>query len=80
MVGGCTRGTPPSQVWMVGGYPSQVWMVGGTKGTHAPPGLDGVPPPSPIRQISIASTCYAADGMSLAFTQEDFLVWGISFK
>ena len=25
------------------------------------------------RQISIASTCYAASGMPLAFTQEDFL-------
>ena len=40
----------------------------------------GVPPiqdwmgyPHPVRrQISIASTCYAAGGMPLAFTQEDF--------
>ena len=42
------------------GVPSQVWMVGGTQ--------------PPIRQSSIASTCYAAGGMPLAFTQEDFLV------
>ena len=45
------------------------------------PGLDGVPShdcngyaPPPIRQSSIASTCYAVGGMPLAFTQEDFLV------
>ena len=43
------------------------------QGTPPPPGLDGVHPP-PIRQSSIASTCYAAGGMPLAFTQEDFLV------
>ena len=72
-----------SQVWMVGGYPSQAWMVGGHPG-YPQPGLDGggVPPttktgwgtPPPIKQSSIASTCYAASGMPLAFTQEDFLV------
>ena len=28
----------------------------------------------PTRQISIASTCYMAGSMPLAFTQEDFLV------
>ena len=43
----------------------------------------GTPPP-PIRQSSIASTCYAAGGMPLAFTQEDFLVtnffWKITFQ
>ena len=33
-------------------------------------------PPSPIRS-SIACTCYAAVGMPLAFTQEDFLVKNI---
>ena len=49
----------PDQVWMVGGYPDQVWM--------------GYPPP--IRQSSIASTCYAVGGVPLAFTQEDFLVY-----
>ena len=45
------------------------------------PGLDGVPPtrdwmgtPPSTRQSSTASTCYAAGGMPLAFTQEDFLV------
>ena len=46
-----------------GEYPSQIWMLGGTLGT-----------PPPIRQSSIASTCYVAGGMPLAFTQEDFLV------
>ena len=35
--------------------------------------LDGVPS-SIRRQISKASTCYAAGGAPLAFTQEDFLV------
>ena len=73
-------GGDPGQIWMVGrgvpqpgldgggGTPSQVWMGGGVPC----PGLDGgggrgVPG-------SIASTCYAAAGMPLAFTQEDFLV------
>ena len=78
-------GGTPSQVW-TGGVPhsqvmgvphSQVWTEGypipGVDGGGYPR-LDGVPPP-PIRiQSSIASTCYAAGGMSLAFTQEDFLV------
>ena len=68
-------GYPPGQVWMGGVTPlGQVWMVGATQDTPPPPGLDGVTPPPPIRQSSIASTCYAADGMPLAFTQEDFLV------
>ena len=81
-------GGTPSQVW-VGGYPcnrlarSGWWGVPrGTPGYPPtimtgwgvpPPWLDGVPPP-PIRQNSTASTCYAAGGMPLAFTQEDFLV------
>ena len=47
------------------------------------PGLDGgrVPqyPPTPIRQSSVASTCCAAGGMPLAFTQEDFLVLELFF-
>ena len=47
--------------------PDQVWMVGGYPQYPLPPGLDGVPP-SPIRQSSIASTCYAAGGVPLAFT------------
>ena len=34
----------------------------------------GYPSPTPIRQSSIASTCYTAGDMPLAFTQEDFLV------
>ena len=54
-----------------GGVPKvptgQVWCGGGYPGT----GWGTLPP---IRQSSIASTCYAAGGMPLAFTQEDFLV------
>ena len=39
------------------------------------PHVWGVPHLSPpISQSSIASTCYAAGGVPLAFTQEDFLV------
>ena len=61
-------GGTSSQVWMV--EVPQVWMVGGT------PVLDGgYPGYPPIRQNSIASTCYPAGGMPLAFTQEDFLVY-----
>ena len=66
----------PSQVWMVGGgtparsgwwgYPSQVWTWRGIPLTMT--GW-GTPPPT-----NIASTCYAAGGIPLAFTQEDFLV------
>ena len=38
------------------------------------------PPPPPIRrQISKASTCYAEGGVSLALTQEDFLVLCLFF-
>ena len=67
---------------MVGGVPSQVWMVGGTPARSGWLGWYlGYPPPArsgwgtpPPQTISIASTCYAADGMPLAFTQEDFLV------
>ena len=58
------------------------------RGTPYPQTWDGVPPPSrpgqgtpqtwdgvlPPRQSNIASTCYSAGGMPLAFTQEDFLV------
>ena len=79
-------GGTPSQVWMVGGYLGypQPGLDGGTQGTPMtglgtphhdwmgyppfPPWVGGVPPPH------IASTCYAAGGMPLAFTQEDFLV------
>ena len=75
-------GGTPSQVWM-GGTLSQVWVGGGVLcprsgwlgGTPPPPELVGVPPPPPIRQSSIASTCYGAGSVPLAFTQEDFLVW-----
>ena len=58
-------GYPPGQDWV--GYP---------------PGLDEVPPSPtqdwmayhPPLDSSIVSTCYAAGSMSLAFTQDDFLV------
>ena len=64
-----------------GGYPFQ--LMGGT-----PSSWWGVPPAgvtpwqgvtplagvSPSHQSSIACTCFAAGGMLLAFTQEDFLV------
>ena len=72
------NGIPPVQDWM--GSPC--------------PGLDGIPPISrmgyPPSQtgwgtphqvpptISKASTCYAAGGVPLAFTQEDFLVLFLS--
>ena len=66
------QGIPQSGLDGGGGYPSQVWMVGGVP----QPGLDGgrVPGVPPIRQSSIASTCYPAGGPPLAFTQEDFLL------
>ena len=52
------------------GYPPDM-------GWGTPPGPEmGYPPP---RQISIASTCYMAGGMLLAFTQEDFLVLYFGF-
>ena len=89
---GDTWGTP--QPGLDGGWysPGQVWMVGVPR-VHTQPGLDGggvhqvlpcqdwmgTSPPTPIRQSSIASTCYSANGMPLAFTQEDFLVWTLIF-
>ena len=68
------RGGTPSQVWVGGGTPSQVW--GGTPSWGGTPCLGGTPsPPPPIAKSSIVSTCYAAGGVPLAFTQEDFLVF-----
>ena len=82
-------GVPHSRSqWLGGGTPSQVWMVGrgvphprsGWWGGGGYPiqGLDGgggyLEYPPPIRQSSIANTCYAASGVPLAFTQEDLLV------
>ena len=52
----------PPRPGLDGVPPDQVWMVGAT------------PPP---RQSSIASTCYAAGDVYLAFTQEDFLVYSL---
>ena len=60
-------GIPPPWTWDGVPRPDLTW------GT--PPDLTwGTPPP---RRISIASTCYAAGGMPLAFTQEDFLVYNV---
>ena len=59
-------GVPPIQDWM--GYPHP------SLDEVSPPiqeGMGYLPPPSPINK---ASTCYAAGGVPLAFTQEDFLV------
>ena len=56
--------TPPSRL---DGVPPQDWLG------YPPSGLDGGIP-SVRRQRSRVSTCYAAGGMPLAFTQEDFLV------
>ena len=70
------------------GYPPWTWDgVPPRHGTGYPPDMgqgtppdmgQGTPPDlrwgTPPRQISIVSTCYAAGGMPLAFTQEDFLV------
>ena len=67
-------GTPPHQDWMEYPPPRSGWW-GGYPGYSPPPppppGLDGVTPnpgldgggyPPPIRQSSIASTCYAVGG------------------
>ena len=81
------RGVPhPRSGWGVphprSGQKVTPWL--GLDGVPPPtPGLDEVlPQPEdwlgyplpPIGQSSIASTCYAASGMPLAFTQENFLV------
>ena len=64
---GTGLGTPPGPG--PGTHP-QTW-------TGYPPDLDRVPPLDQvwIRQSSTASICYAAGGVPLAFTQEDFLVF-----
>ena len=62
-------GVPPVQTWD-GVPPVQDWM-----GYHPScPNLGWGTPPPTRRQSCIASTCYVAGGMRLAFTQEDFLV------
>ena len=58
----------------LGGIPSP---RSGGGGGYPVSGLGGYlisGPGYPPRQISIASSCYAAGGMPLVFTQEDFLV------
>ena len=73
MVGGTQGILPPSRPGL-GTFHSLGW---GTPqpgmGYPSAQTWDGVPPPT--RQSSIAITCYAAGGMPLAFTQEDFLVF-----
>ena len=73
-------GVPPSRPGMGGtwgtphprldGVTPQTWDGGTPR-----PRLDGVPP-----SISKASTCYAAGGVPLASTQDDFLVYRFSEK
>ena len=85
-------GGTPSQVWTGGtpGYPCHHDWMGYSPtmtgwGTPTMTGW-GTPhhdwmgyPLPPIRQSSIASTCYVAGGMPLAFLQEDFLVEIMNF-
>ena len=67
-----TGGTPSQDR----GYPIQPngKVVPQSQDGGTPPPQDGWGYPSPRRQSSTASTCYAAGSMPLAFTQEDFLV------
>ena len=67
----------PGQGW--GGHtPSQVQAGGGGTPSQVqvgiPPIMTGWDTPPPHQEISIVSTCYAAGGVPLAFTQKDFLV------
>ena len=68
-------------ILLTGGYPHSRsgWGYPGTRWDTPHPGLDGVPL-HVRRQISIASTCYAAGDIPLAFTQEDFLFWNVFNK
>ena len=69
-------GVPPTPPRHGTGSP-QTWGTPWDMGWGTPPDLRwGIPP----KQISIASTCYTAGGMPLAFTQEDFLVFLIAFS
>ena len=65
-----SRGTPPPGK----GVPP-AWEGVPPPGKGVPPAWEGVPPdPRGIPYLnSIACTCYAAGGVPLAFTQEDFL-------
>ena len=76
---GLDRGRVPHPRSRWGGVtPSQVQLGGGGY-TRVPPIQDWIgylpvqtpPPPSAISNVN---TCYAAGGVPLAFTQEDFLV------
>ena len=67
--------TPGVGAGQDGGVPPvQVGSQVGTGGVPPVPGQDRGAGGYPI-QNSIACTCYAAGGMPLAFTQEDFLVY-----
>ena len=61
------RGYPSVQIWERGTPPVQTWE-GGTPPIQVRLGGGGTP------NRNIACTCYAAGGMPIAFTQEDFLV------
>ena len=75
---GMDVGTPIGTGW---GKSHQDWIVGTPRtgwGTPTPIGT-GWGYPFPVRrQSSRASNCYAAGGVPVAFTQEDFLVLQIS--
>ena len=70
------EGTPTHHDWMR--YPSWPGLDGGgyppTMTEWVSPTMTGWGTPSPHPPTSIASTCYAAGDMPLAFMQEDFLV------
>ena len=64
-------GVPPTLGW---GTPHHQDLTRVSPQAGVPPTLGWGTHPPLTRQSSIARTCYAAGGMSLAFTQEDFLV------
>ena len=63
--------SPPKQDW---GSPPPTVSTG--LGYPVPPGRTGYP----LRQNSRVSTCYVADSIPLAFTQEDFFVDNFMFS
>ena len=86
-------GTPPARGWGIPqsgqeggtpgwGTPGQGWVTPYPGMEYPQAGQDGGVPPSQgwgTPQDNRGSTCYAAGGKSLAFTQEDFLV-NMDFK
>ena len=74
------RGVPhPVFTWGEVPHPAFTWeemfpIQSSPRGYPPSIRLDAATPPPPGRRSSTVSTCYAAGGMPLAFTQEDFLV------